>query len=105
AGRSRQRLGRGEVDPRPRRVIAQIIGRLADLGERRRDRPSALADDQRHQSVAVPLVKLGGTFERGGAFLGRGVGPWRGGPRGGGEGGFDGGFVGDRGGADLPAVV
>ena len=57
-------LGRGEIGARAQRVVAQIVDRLAHLGERRRDRLPAFADDERHQLGAMlALVEIGRAFE------------------------------------------
>jgi len=64
-------LGPRKVCSRADRVIAQVIDRFADLGERCRDRAPALADDERHQPGSVALVELGRMFENCRPYVGR----------------------------------
>ena len=57
-------VGDGKIHPRAHRVIAQIVDRLAHLGERGRDRAAAFPDDERHQLGHVALVEIGRAFEQ-----------------------------------------
>src|SRR6202011_2712114 len=66
-----QALRYGEIGPPAQRVIAQVVDRLAHLSECRRDRATALADDQRHQLGHMVLEEIGGTLQSGGTFAGR----------------------------------
>ena len=105
AGRARQRQRLGEIGAGAGGVVAQVIRRLAHLRQRRRDRPPAFADDERHQRRPVAFVEFGGALEDRGALGGRKALPDRSGARRGGERRLDGrGIGGDRR-ADLPAPV
>ena len=77
AGRAGQAQRRGEFGAGARRVIPQEIDCLAHLGQGRRDRASAFADDQRNQGGAISLIEIGRLFQYGGALFGRGAAPGR----------------------------
>ena len=70
AGRPRHRLRR-KRDPRLRGIIAAVIDRLAQFGERIVERLAAFVLQQRDQPAAVDLEPVGGAFERGGALVDR----------------------------------
>ena len=76
AGRARHRLRR-KRDARLRGVIAAIVDRLAQLGERVVERLAALALQQREQPAAIDLEPVGGAFEHGGALIDRRCRPGR----------------------------
>jgi hypothetical protein len=75
AGRARQELGGGEIGAGAPCVIAQVVDRLAQFRQRRRDRAPALADDAGHQFGAVALEEVGRMFEDRRALCGRATVP------------------------------
>jgi hypothetical protein len=105
AGRAGQRLRRSEVGAGAAGVIAQKIGRLAHLRQRRRQSAAALTHDQPHQRRPVLFIEIGGAFQDGGTLFSRGVVPESGRPRGASERLVDGLRPGWRDAADLPAMV
>jgi len=57
------KLPRHEIRARPRAYVAAEIDRLAELGQRVRQGPPALAHDERHQLGMVRLEEIGGAFQ------------------------------------------
>ncbi len=71
AGGAGQPLGCCEIGPPAQGVIAQVVDRLAHLGKCRRDRATALADDEGHQLGHMSFEEIGGAFQSGGTIARR----------------------------------